>query len=104
MWDLHRPTAWLMLGVAVALTGCGNQGSVKPDPAAQGAAAPEVAHLMPQMPGGATQLIVGRSTCDLNATLADPYYVFTISKADYARVTAGTRLVVASNGKWLPRD
>jgi hypothetical protein len=95
----HRPTAWLMLGVAVALTGCGKQVSINPDPAAQGAAASGVAHLtrMCANHGPALALTVGWSTCDASATLADPSYIFTISKADYALVAAGTTFVLVGD-------
>jgi hypothetical protein len=81
-----------VLGVAVALTGCRNQVSVKPDPAAQGAATPEVAHLW--WICGSVDLSIGRSTCGGPATLTDPSYSFSISDADYARIAPGTRLAL----------
>jgi hypothetical protein len=90
----HHSSPLLMLATAtaiVALTGCGKQVSINPDPATQGAAGADVSHLTRSCGEGgpAMWLTLGWSTCGGAATLANPSYLFSIGKTDYLHIQAG---------------
>jgi hypothetical protein len=98
MRNFHR---WPVVAAFVALTGCGNRVPIKPDPATQGAAVSAVGHLTGMCVNGgpALALTLGWSSCDASATIADPSYIFTISKGDYPLVASGSSFVLVADPK-----
>jgi hypothetical protein len=94
---MRDPYRWPVVAAFLVLTGCGHRVSIGSDkPGAASEAAPEIAHLT-RICGHALALTVGWSTCNASATLADPSYIFTISKADYAHVAAGASFVLVGD-------
>jgi len=94
-----RSHLWPVAALLLALMGCGKQVTINPDPSAQGAAAPEVAHLTQTCGEGGPvmMLMVGWSTCDVTATLANPSYLFSIGKTDYPHIQAGASFAMVGD-------